>query len=263
MSEVVILQDAQAVAEAAAELFVEAAGGAVAARGRALVALTGGSSAPPLFAALRSERWRGRLPWERLDFFFTDERAVPPDDELSNHRVAREGLFAPLAVQEARVHRMRGEEADREAEARRYADELRAVTAGSHAPSNGSPYLVARPSQGPPRFDLVLLGLGPDGHVCSLFAGTDEAVERGDQLLVRAVSAPLHLEPRVPRLTLTPSPLLLARNVLLMTSGAKKAEVLARTLKGPEDLRGCPAQWLRRASGRVVVACDEAAGVHL
>jgi 6-phosphogluconolactonase len=246
VSEVTIVRDAAAVAQASAELFVEATAGATAARGRALVALTGGSSAAPLFEALRGPRWSGRAPWTALDFFFTDERAVAPDDALSNYGQARRELLGPLQIAPERVHRLRGEAADPAAEARRAADELRR-TAGS----------------APARLDLVLLGLGPDGHVCSLFAGTDAAVERGDDLLVRAVAAPTQVEPHVARLTLTPALLLTARTVVLMTAGAKKAEVLERALKGPEDLRACPAQWLRRASGRVVVACDEAAGARL
>jgi 6-phosphogluconolactonase len=243
-------------------------GGAIAARGRALVALTGGSSAGPLYAALRADRWRVRVAWDKLQFFFTDERAVPPDHELSNYRSAREGLFAPLGIDEAHVRRMRGEAKDLAAEAQRAAAELRAVAAGRAGPTNGSngspsPALLARAQSGPPRFDLVLLGLGPDGHVCSLFAGVSEVADRGDDELVRAVAAPLHVDPRIPRLTLTAAPLLFARNVALLTTGAKKADVVERMLKGADDLVGCPAQWLRRASGRLVVICDEAAASKL
>lgn len=261
MSEVIVAKDAGGVAETAAELFTEATAGAVAARGRALVALTGGTSAPPLFAALRSDRWRARIPWQQIEFFYTDERAVPPSDPLSNHGMAERELYRHVGIPPAHVYRLHGEAEDLNAEAARAAAELRQVAAG-RGPTNGSPRQV-RAEGGPLRFDVVLLGIGIDGHICSLFAGSDAATERGDDILVRAVPAPTAVEPHVPRLTLTPAPILTSRNVVVMTSGPKKAEVVARALRGPEDLRACPAQWLRRASGRVVVTCDEAAAAKL
>jgi 6-phosphogluconolactonase len=197
VSEVAVVRDAAEVAGVAAELFVEATAGAVAARGRGFVALTGGSTARALFERVRSPPLRDRIPWASLQFFFTDERAVPPQDQRSNYGLAQRELFGHVPVQEARVHRLRGEAPDLEAEARRAADELRS-TVGE-----------------PPRFDLVLLGLGPDGHICSLFAGVPGSAERGDDELVRHVRAPEHLEPPLERLTLTPFLIVTARNVVL------------------------------------------------
>ena len=236
MTEVAIVPD---VAAAAAELFVEAVAGASAARRRAAVALTGGSRAPPPFAKLLD----AKLPWAQTDVFFTDERAVAQDQPLSNYRLAQEGLLRHVAPRA--VHRMRGEAPDLHAEARRGADDLRS-TLGT-----------------PPRLDLVLLGLGPDGHICSLFAGLASSAERGDEELVRHVAAPLRVEPKVARITLLPILVVTARMVVLQVTGAEKAEVLARALKGPEDLMACPAQWLRKASGRVVVVCDSPASSRL
>ena len=236
MTEVAVVQD---VAAAAAELVVESLAGAAAARGRASVAVTGGSSAPPLFANVRS----ARVPWAQTQVFFTDERAVPPGHEWSNYRLAEEGLLRHIAP--AGVHRMRGEGPDLDAEAVRYAEDLR-DTLGV-----------------PPRLDLVLLGLGPDGHICSLFAGVPGSADRGDGELVRHVAAPVHVDPKVPRLTLLPFLVVTARMVVLQVTGAKKAEVLARAIRGAEDLAGCPAQWLRKASGRAVVVCDGAAAARL
>ena len=175
MTEVAVVPD---VAAATTELFVESVAGASAARGRAAVALTGGSSAPPLFTRLLG----AKLPWAQTDIFFTDERAVAPDHALSNYRLAQEGLLRHVTPRA--VHRMRGEASDLQAEARRYADDLRS-TLGT-----------------PPRLDLVLLGLGPDGHICSLFAGVPGSAERGDDELVRHVAAPLKVEPKVARITL-------------------------------------------------------------
>jgi 6-phosphogluconolactonase len=235
MSEVAVVPD---VAKAAAELFLEATAGAAAARGTAAVALTGGSTAPTLFRALPDA-----VPWGALRIFFTDERAVPPSHELSNYRLAQESLLARVSPD--RVHRLRGEAIDLDAEARRAAADMRA-TLGT-----------------PPRFDLVLLGLGPDGHILSLFAGIPGSKDRGDDELVRHVAAPEHVEPHVARLTLTPFLVVTARTLVLQVTGEKKADVLARALKGPEDLVACPAQWIRKASGRVVVVCDAAAASAL
>jgi 6-phosphogluconolactonase len=133
---------------------------------------------------------------------------------------------------------MRGEASDLDGEARRCAQDLRDALGT------------------PPRLDFIVLGLGSDGHICSLFAGVPSSAERGDDELVRHVAAPVHVEPKVDRLTLVPFLVVTARMVVLLVVGAGKAEVLARALKGPEDLVACPGQWLRKASGRVVVVCD-------
>jgi len=245
VTEVAIARDAEALAQAAAELFVEATAGAVAARGKALVALTGGSSAQAFYQALRSPRWKERVPWEKLQIFFGDERAVSITDALSNFGIAQRELLQDVPVQPAQVHRLRGEAADLDAEAARAAEELSFV-AGE-----------------PPRLDLMLLGLGSDGHILSLFAGVPGSGERGDKDLVRHVAAPVAALPHVARLTFTPFLAVTARLVVLSTSGEKKAAVLARALKAPEDLVACPAQWLRRAAGRVVVLTDSAAASGL
>lgn len=232
------------VAQAAGELCVEACAGAAAARGKALVALTGGSTAKPLF----DELVRRPMPWGRLQIFFTDERAVSMTDPLSNYGLAQRELFSRVALVPAQIHPLRGDAPDLDAEAARAAAELRAVAAQKG---------------GPPRLDLVLLGLGPDGHILSLFAGVAQSAERGDTELVRRVAAPVSVEPHVERLTLTPFLVITARMVVLQVAGEKKAAVLARAMRGADDLVGCPAQWLRRASGRVVVVADEAAAAQL
>ena len=241
MSEVAIVPD---VARAAAEIFVEATAGAVAARERGVVALTGGSAASAFYTELRGPRWRSKVPWAGLWIAFSDERAVPPEHPESNAGRAERELFAHVPLAPAQIHRMRGEAAELDAEALRLAAELRALGT-------------------PPRFDVMLLGLGEDGHICSLFAGVPSSAERGDDLLVRHVAAPVHLDPRLPRLTLTPFLVVTARTVIVQVTGARKADPLARALKGPEDLLACPAQWLRKASGRVVIIADPAAAAKL
>src|SRR5438128_1181570 len=122
--EVVVARDAQEVAAGAAALVLESTAGAIAARGRARVAVTGGSSALPLFSQLRGP-YRSRIPWDRIDFFFTDERAVPPSHPESNYGMAQRELFSQVPVLDGQVHRMRGEVGDLEGEARRCAEEFR------------------------------------------------------------------------------------------------------------------------------------------
>jgi 6-phosphogluconolactonase len=242
--DVLVVRDGAEVAAGAGELFVEATAGAAAARGRALVALTGGTSAPPLFGLLRG-KLRAKVPWSALQIFFTDERAVPPEDDESNFGMARRELLSQVPVDSAGIHRLRGEAPDLDAEASRAAQEIREF-AGE-----------------PSRFDLVLLGLGPDGHICSLFAGREGSARRGDDELVRHVPAPEHVEPHLARLTITPFLVVTARTVVLQVASGSKADVLARAVKGAEDLVACPAQWLRRAVGRVVVLASRDAASRL
>jgi 6-phosphogluconolactonase len=242
--DVLVVRDGAEVAAGAAELVIEATAGAAAARGRALVALTGGTSAPPLFALLRG-KVKPKIPWGALQVFFTDDRAVPPDDKESNYGMADRELLSQVPLDSGQIHRFRGEAPDLDAEARRAATEIREL-AGE-----------------PPRFDLVLLGLGPDGHICSLFAGRDSSARRGDDELVRHVPAPERVEPHLARLTMTPFCVVTARTVVLQVSSGSKADVLARAVKGPEDLVACPAQWLRHAVGRVVVLASRDAASKL
>lgn len=164
------------------------------------VALSGGSLATRFFPAL------ARLPfdWSRTEFFWADERAVPPSDPESNYGIAHSLWLGPAQVPAARIHRMRGDDAVLPRAARDYADELVAV-AGS-----------------PPRLDLVMLGAGPDGHIASLFP--DHPVFRDDQHLVAAVENAPKPPPR--RLTLTMPVLANAGRVTVVALGKEKAEAI-------------------------------------
>lgn len=182
------------------------------------VALAGGSTPRPFYEALADQRY----PWSEVHVLFGDERCVPPDHEDSNFRMANEALLSKV---DAQVHRMPGESCDAGA----YEDELHAVF-----------------GPGPPRLDLVVLGLGQDGHTASLFPG-DPALEERSRLVVR-VERPDH-----PRLTLTYAVLDRARLALFLVDGEHKREALGR-LMADEDI---PAA--RVASERVVVVADRAA----
>jgi 6-phosphogluconolactonase len=184
------------------------------ARGAASVAVAGGSTPRPVYAALATG---GRLDWSRIDVFFGDERAVPPDDPASNYRMVREALLDPAAVPEARVHRMKGEQPDLERAADDYAAGL------------------------PARLDLVILGIGADGHTASLFPGAPTLGEH--QRLVVPATGPV--EPRT-RLTVTPPVIEHARNVIVLATGSAKARAVARAGDPAVPTADCPAALARR-----------------
>jgi 6-phosphogluconolactonase len=170
-------------------------------------------------------------------FWFGDERCVAPDDERSNYRMAREALLEPLGVDGARVRRMPGELGPQEGAAR-YEQELR--------------------EGGPPRFDVVLLGIGPDGHTLSLFPGTP-AVQEREPLVTGVPEA--GLEPFVARISFTFTALTLARRVVLLAEGEGKAQALARAFApGARPDPAVPSSILPQVASELVVLVDGAAG---
>jgi len=206
--EVRVAPDAEALARLAAGELARRIAAAVAARGRCDVALAGGETPRRLYALLAAPPFRDSLSWGRLDLWLGDERCVPPGDPASNERMIRETLLAgdpPLA---ARLHRIRGEWPDPEAAARAYEAELRAAL-------------------GAGGLDLALLGMGSDGHVASLFPGSDALEER--ERWVRAVKSP---RPPTQRITLTMPVFEAAAVVVVVVSGAEKAERVAEVLSG-------------------------------
>ena len=196
---------------------------ALAARGRFRIALAGGSTPRALYAHLAAAR---DLDWTRVDVFFGDERSVGPDDAQSNFRMARETLLSPAGVPPENVHRLRGEDPDLDKAARDYEAALGGPTA--------------------PPFDLVLLGMGGDGHTASLFPGT-KALDESRRLCV-ANDVP-QLGTR--RLTLTYPVLSSARDLIFLVAGADKADTLANVLGPTREPRRWPSQvLLRRAEPR-------------
>jgi 6-phosphogluconolactonase len=237
--------DAEALAHAAAEAVVDAASRAVAARGRFTVALAGGSTPRRLYQLLADPKapFRGRVPWDRVHVFFGDERHVPPDHPDSNGRLAREALLDHVQV--ASVHRMRGEEPDAGAAAAAYETELARFFA---TPADGPP----------PRLDLVLLGLGPDGHTASLFPGSAALHERR-----RWAVAPFVERLRAHRITLTLPVIDRAREVLFLVSGSDKAEALAQVLAPSGGAEPPPAARVNPAAGPPRWIVDRAAAARL
>lgn len=231
-------------ARAAAERFISTVSGAQRQGGSARIALSGGSTPRALFTLLASAEYADKLDWQTVDIFWGDERTVPPDHADSNYRMAHETLLSKLPVPEARIHRMRGE-IDPVAAAADYSLVLQQV------------FELAE-TGAIPRFDLILLGLGPDGHTASLFPHTS-ALDVRDQLVV-ANPVP---QQQTTRLTLTVPVLLAAAQIHFLVAGSDKAPAVHLALEGEWNPAETPSQYLRQANGQVTWLLDSAAATHL
>jgi 6-phosphogluconolactonase len=232
----IVLDDVAAVAARAATWVADAARRAVTARGRFVVALAGGTTPRLAYDQLAGD---ASVPWASTHVWFGDERCVPPDDASSNYGMAREALLAHVPIPEGQVLRMEGERAPADA-AERY-DALLRGAFGDVGPAE-------------PAFDLVLLGVGPDGHTASLFPGGEALAER--TRWAAAVPAPEHIGPHVPRVTLTLPALGTAREVLVLATGAEKRAAVAAALAGGDEV---PPAGRVRGRERTVWLLDEAA----
>jgi 6-phosphogluconolactonase len=233
--------DAAALARRAAQYFVEMIGEAVAGRGRARVAISGGSTPKAAFQLLADggQPWRARMPWDKLDLYWVDERTVPPDNAESNFRMTREALLDHVPLQAGQIHRMEGE-LEPAVAAAQYESELR----DSFRLEGGES----------PRFDLVSLGMGDDGHTASLFPHTAALHE-----LSRLVTANQVPQKDTWRITLTWPVINHSSSVFFLIAGADKASVLHEVLMGPRDPERLPSQLIWPASGILTLILDKAA----
>jgi 6-phosphogluconolactonase len=241
--QLVAAQDAgQAAAEAAARI-ARALRAAVAKKGRAAVALSGGNTPRDAYGRLARE---AGLEWSKIHVFFVDERAVPPADDRSNYRWAKATLLDPAAIPPANVHRMPADEPDQEAAAAAYEKTVRAN--------------VELDGEGVPAFDVVVLGVGEDGHTASLFPG-EPTVEILDRL-VAAVPASTGQEStrHEARLTLTTPSIEHARTIFVLAVGANKRPALERAWSARGKLGETPARVVRGCRGAVTWIIDKAAG---
>lgn len=214
-----VFPDADPLLDAAAEIVTAQAVASLAARTRFVIALAGGSTPRGLYERLARAPWRDRIDWTRVHVFWGDERCVPPTHADSNYRMARETLLDHVPVPSAQVHRMRGEDVPDSA-AFDYEAELRATLDVAA--------LDAGTAGGPSVFDLVLLGLGTDGHTASIFPGSAASRERRRWVVAERVD-----EARGSRITLTPPVLNAAHSVVFLVVGQDKAPALAAVLEGP------------------------------
>ncbi len=231
---------------AAAERFVAAAAQAASERGRFVVALSGGSTPEGLYRRLAAEPYRGRVGWPSVEVFWGDERCVPPADAPSNFRMAREALLDRVPIPAVNIHRIRGE-AEPAIAAREYDIILRERF--------GTPQGPPRPGAG---FDLVLLGLGPDGHTASLFPGSAALLERERWVLAeRGPVAPYW------RVTLAPAVIRAAREVIFLVTGREKAPALHHALAGAGRPGEAPTRVVLPPAGVVRWLVDSAAAAGL
>ena len=239
---------ADALMAGAAEHFVSDALQAVRASGRFAVALSGGATPRRLYEMLASPAYAGRVDWSRVHCFWGDERCVLPADPASNYCMTREALLDHVPVPHANVHRIRGEDAPARAAAM-YERELRQAFATQEGPPG---LAVGR------RFDLVLLGMGDNGHTASLFPGLTAVCENQRWVVAEHIA-------EMWRVTLTPPVLNAAVHVAFVVSGAGKAAMLHRVLEGPSNPSVLPAQAIVPVDGVLdwLVDADAAARLHL
>ena len=237
--------DKAALAGRAAQYFVEMANEAVEARGRVRFAISGGSTPTAALELLADSAapWRNRMPWDKLDLYFVDERCVAPDDPESNYRMAREALLDHVPLAPERVHRIEAE-LDPEVAAARYESELRNTFRLEGAES--------------PRFDLLALGMGADGHTASIFPHTAAVHELG-----RLVTANHVPQKDAWRITLTWPVINHARSVFFLIAGADKASIVSEVFTGPRDPERLPSQLIKPASGILTMILDKDAAALL
>ncbi len=224
-----------------ADFIADAAVGAIAERGRFVIALSGGATPGPVYERLAAADRRDRIAWGCVHVFFGDERCVPPDDTRSNYRMVREAWFDHTPIPVENIHRIHGED-DPEPEALRYERRI----AGFYR------------SAGYPAFDLILLGMGDNGHTASLFPGTAALRETGRRVVAQYVESMTEW-----RITFTPSLINAARHVAFLVEGAAKAQMLWNVLEGPYQPDVWPSQLVQPVSGELHWLVDTAAAAKL
>jgi 6-phosphogluconolactonase len=243
--EIRILADGGAIAKRAAQEFVQAGASAVREKKVFNVALAGGSTPKALYGLLVNDpALCSQVPWDKMHLFFGDERHVPPDHPDSNFRMATEAMISKSPLKPAQVTRIKGEYPDTEQAALEYEKALR-----EYFKLKDGDY---------PRFDLVLAGMGNEGHTLSLFPGT-KALHADGRIVVRNWIGKLYTE----RITLTAPAASNSAEIIFMVTGADKAPALKAVLEGPFEPEQLPAQALQPKNGKLLWLVDAAAGSML
>jgi 6-phosphogluconolactonase len=240
-AEIKVFPEPAGIAESAAARIVDAAGEAIALSGRFTLALSGGST-PKLLHEVLATKYRDAIEWSRVEIFFGDERCVPPDNIESNYRMARETLLSRVPIPGDNIYRMRGEMDPNEA-AKEYGLMLKEKFGDSSEKGGG--------------LDLVLLGMGEDGHTLSLFPGTAAVCETHHRCV--ANYAEHSTTGKSWRVTLTAPFVNRSREVLVLVAGAPKASVLAQVLEGSPDPERFPIALIQPASEKLTWLVDAAA----
>ncbi|MFV1858396.1 MAG: 6-phosphogluconolactonase [Anaerolineales bacterium] len=241
MADIQVHEDTKALAQAAADRFVAASEDAIEKRGRFTVALSGGSTPQETYSRLADPSLATRVSWRNVLLFWGDERCVPPDHPDSNYRMVRKTLIQKVPIPQTNVHRILGE-LDPDLAAEAYVDELRSVFG----------------SEERPRFDLIFLGLGEDGHTASLFPGS-LALSETEHWVLAVFAEQLQTW----RVTLTPPVFNSARQLLFLVAGKSKADRLQEVLEGEPQPESLPAQIIQPRNGQVTWLIDQAAAAKL
>lgn len=240
--QVVIYPDTNTLSHEAAQYIVRLANEAIVSHGRFSIALSGGSTPRVLYGLLGDEPYRSQIDWSQVEFFWSDERCVPPDSSDSNYQLAQEVLLSKVPIPASQIHRMPADKSDRDAASLEYTQEMQRVFG----------------TDGIPSFDLLQLGMGPEGHTASLFPHQPSLHEQ--QRLVMPVNVP---KPPPPRLTFTPPLLNAAKHVLFLVTGVDKADAVQAVLEGGYQPEEYPAQIVRPPHGDVTWMLDTAAAGKL
>ncbi|HEX4211658.1 MAG TPA: 6-phosphogluconolactonase, partial [Candidatus Binataceae bacterium] len=234
---IIVLDDAQALYKRAAEEIVHLSGDAICTHAEFTLCLSGGSTPAAVYELLGS-RFLLSVDWNEVQFFWGDERCVPPDNDKSNYHMTQRTLLSKLPIKPLQIHRIRGEEAPAKA-AQLYEEEI-----GNHFGSAGFP-----------RFDLCLMGLGENSHTASLFPHNPVLHETEHIACAVEVDDPTERH----RVTLTAPVFNQAANVIFLVSGESKAQAVWNVLKGPRNLEEFPAQLIKPANGELIWLLDRAA----
>lgn len=240
--QIAVYPDTDSLSQAAARYIVQVAQESIVTHGRFTLALSGGNTPKKLYGLLASEPYRAQINWALVDIFWSDERCVSPDSADSNFHMAQEVLLSKVPIPAQQVHRVPADAPDRDAASLAYTQEMQRVFGTNAIPS----------------FDLIQLGMGPEGHTASLFPHQPSLHEQ--TRLVMPVTVP---KPPPPRLTFTPPLLNAAVHVLFLVTGADKAEAVQAVLEGDYQPDEYPAQIVKPTKGEVTWMFDTAAAPHL
>jgi 6-phosphogluconolactonase len=246
MPKITVYPDNDSLISGAADFITDLAIRALAERGRFTLALSGGNTPRPVYARLATAEYRDRIDWSKVLVFFGDERCVPPDDPQSNYLMVRTALLDHVPLPPENIYRIRGEDAPEKAAAD-YTDVLQNTFGGDQ--------IAGPPTEG---FDLVLLGMGDNGHTASLFPGLVKVMETFRWVMALYVEVV-----GMWRVTMTPVVINAARQVAFLVSGANKADMLQRVLEGPYQPVVLPSQIIKPGSGELHWLVDEPAAAKL
>jgi 6-phosphogluconolactonase len=243
--EIQVLDSASSVAEAGALHFVRICNSSIKTNGKFSVVLSGGSTPKGMLSLLASDEYKKQVPWDKCHFFWGDERSVPPTHADSNFKMATDALLSHIPANPAQIYRMEAEKADINQAAQEYQNKIAAFF---NVPNSGCP----------PQFDLLYLGMGPDGHTASLFPGTTAQSEKSRWVVPNFVP-----KFNTNRMTFTYPMINQAKNIIFLVAGKDKVSALKEVLQGEPALETYPSQGINPIHGSLLwlLDADSSAGL--